>query len=40
MEEIMKMKILLSMVLATVLVFGMVAFAELPNPGMKVVPGG
>ena len=35
----MKMKILLSMVLATVLVFGMVAFAELPNPGMKVVPG-
>ncbi len=35
----MKMKILLGMVLATVLVFGMVAFAELPNPGMKVVPG-
>ena len=34
----MKKQIVISMVIGTVLLFGMAAVAELPNPGMKVIP--
>jgi nicotinamidase-related amidase len=35
----MKKQIMISMVLGTVLLFGVVALAGLPNPGMKVIQG-
>jgi nicotinamidase-related amidase len=35
----MKKQIVISMVLGTVLLFGIAAFAELPNPGMEIVQG-
>jgi nicotinamidase-related amidase len=34
----MKKQIVISIVIGTVLLFGMAAVAELPNPGMKVIP--
>jgi nicotinamidase-related amidase len=34
----MKKQIIISMVIGTVLLFGIAALAELPNPGMKVIP--